>query len=133
MPIDHHDLTRLLAFGRGQKIIVSGISMKKSNTELLPHDNSIIRHSVYYEMSFKPFSRVKLPLDDFGRSRLNLLPGKSSLVDGTSEYFVDFNHSKKWEIGTRVNLTTTIKGRLEICSLKLLDFSLYTCVTIQGF
>ena len=114
MPIDHHDLTRLLAFGRGQKIIVSGISMKKSNTELLPHDTSIIRHSVYYEMSFKSFSRVKLPLDDFGRSRLNLLPGKSSLVDGTSEDFVDFNNSKKWEINTRVNLTTTITGRLEI-------------------
>ena len=46
MPTDHHDLTRLLAFGRGQKIIVSGISLKKSTTELLPLDISIIRHSV---------------------------------------------------------------------------------------
>ena len=68
--------------------------------------------SVYYRMSFESFSRVKLPLDDFNRSRLNLLPGKSSLVDGTSEDFVDFNKSNSWEVDWRVNLTTTIRGGL---------------------
>ena len=65
-------------------------------------------------MDFKSFSRVKLPLDDFNRSRLNLIPGKASLVDGTSEDFVDFNKSNSWEVDWRVNLTATITGGLEI-------------------
>ena len=109
VPIEHHDLARLLAFGAGQKIIVCGVSVELTSADLSPQFDSIIRKGNFFEMSFKPFSRVKLPLDNHEKSLLNLLPGKINLADAKSEDFKILSTSRIIP-GSRVSFTTTISG-----------------------
>ena len=109
VPIEHHDLSRLLAFGAGQKIIVCGVRVEASSVDLSPQFDSIIRKRNFFKMDFKPFSRVKLPLDNHEKSLLNILPGRISLADAKSEDLLHFTSSRIIP-NSRVSFTTTISG-----------------------
>ena len=85
VPTDHHDLTRLVAFGNRQKIIVTDVACSPSNAS--DFIGSLTDNGNFFDLDFHPYSRIRLPLDDFNRSLLNVLPGKANLPDGKSEHW----------------------------------------------
>jgi len=104
VPTDHHDLTRLMAFGNRQKIIVTNVACTSSDSH--GFISSLTDDNPFFVFDFRSYSRIRLPLDDFNRSLLNVLPGKVSLPDGESEHW-------RGQRYPRVTITTTITAKCE--------------------
>ena len=85
--LEHHDLQRILAYGEGQKIILSSVEASCSYmTTRSPMEISLVDYfshgsRIKFDLTFNNYSRCKLPLDNSHSSKLNLVSQNKGMFD----------------------------------------------------
>ena len=85
--MEHHDLQRILAYGEGQKIIISSVVASCSYmTTRSPMEISLVDYfshgsRIKFDLTFNNYSRCKLPLDNTHSSKLNLVSQNKGMFD----------------------------------------------------
>lgn len=123
--LEHHDLQRILAYGEGQKIIISSVEASCSYmTTRSPMEISLVdcfSHGsrIKFDLTFNDYSRCKLPLDDTNSSKLNLVSKDKGILDNHfySEDYISSEQNKFKRI--------IPNGRTNIKIKVLLNFSKY--------
>lgn len=84
--LEHHDLQRILAYGEGQKIILSSVEVNCSYmTTRSPMEISLVDYFSHgsrtkFGLTFNDYSRCKLPLDNTHSSKLNLVSQNKGMI-----------------------------------------------------
>ena len=84
--LEHHDLQRILAYGEGQKIILSSVEANCSYmTTRSPMEISLVDYfshgsRIKFDLTFNGYSRCKLPLDNTHSSKLNLVSQNKGMI-----------------------------------------------------
>ena len=77
--LEHHDLQRILAYGDGQKVIISSVEASCAYiTTRSPMEISLVEYfchgsRIKFDLNFNDYSRCKLPLDNSNSSKLNIV------------------------------------------------------------
>merc|ERR1712131_530247 len=85
--LEHHDLQRILAYGDGQKVIISSVEASCSYiTTRSPMEISLVEYfssgsRIKFDLTFNDYSRCKLPLDSSNSSKLNLVSKSKGFLD----------------------------------------------------